>query len=96
MFLLPTVVGLLYELFFAVPILSDIVTWSSGFSTIGIAFVIHCIILACRIATKDSKIVPIIAIVATIFTIIPILNWFIHGFIAILYFVDVFIGRRNR
>lgn len=96
MFFIPTIAGLLYELFFAIPILSDIVTWSTGFSTIGIAFVIHCIILACRIATKDSKAVPIIAIFATLFTVIPILNWFVHALIAFLYFIDLFIGRKNR
>lgn len=95
MFLIPTLVGLLYEAFFTIPILNDVLTWTSGFSVIGTALIIHCVILACRIATKDSKVVPILAIVGTFFTVIPILSWFVHGFIAFAYFVDLFVGRKQ-
>ena len=95
MFLIPTLVGLLYEAFFTIPILNDILTWASGLSVIGTAFIIHCIILACRIATKDSKIVPVLAILGTCLTVIPIVSWFVHGFIALAYFIDLFVGRKH-
>lgn len=96
MFLLPTIVGFLYEFFFAIPILSDIVTWGTGFATITTALIIHCVILAFRFATGDSKAVPILAIIGTLFTWIPIVSWFVHGFIALAYFIDLFTGRRSR
>ena len=95
MFLLPTLVGFFYELFFAIPLLSDIVTWGTGFATIGTALIIHCVILAFRFATGDSKVVPILAILATILTWIPIVSWFVHAFIALAYLVDIFTGRRR-
>lgn len=96
MFLIPTIIGMLYEFVLAIPIIGGLIVVGSSYGTIGVALVIHGIILACRIATKDAKIVPILALIGTCLTWIPFVGWFIHAAIGIGYFIDLFFGRKNR
>ncbi|WP_010287748.1 hypothetical protein [Kurthia massiliensis] len=96
MFLIPTLVGLVYEAILGIPIVGGLIIIGSSYSTLGIALIIHGVILACRIATKDSKIVPFLALVGTWLTWIPGIGWLIHVIIAIAYFIDLFVGRRHQ
>lgn len=92
MFITTTLIAFLYELFLAIPILGGLVAISSGLTTITIAFVIHIIVLVFRVASGNSKAVPITAIILTIFTFIPFIAWVIHVIIALLYFIDLVYG----
>lgn len=66
---------------------------ATGYATVWVALVIHAIVLIVRMGTIQSKVVPIIAIFLTCFTWIPILGWGIHLCIAILYFIDLLLGK---
>lgn len=95
MFLIPTLVGFLYEFVLAIPILGGFIVIGSSYGTIATALVIHAIILIFRFARGDSKVVPILALIGTLLTWIPFVGWFIHVCIAVGYFIDFFVGKRR-
>ncbi|GEK33886.1 hypothetical protein [Kurthia sibirica] len=93
MFLIPTIVAFLYELFLAIPFVGGATVLATGFGTVTLAFIIHIVVLVTRFAVGGSKAVPIIAIFLTIFTFIPFIAWFCHAIIAIMYLVDLIFSR---
>ncbi|KOO52521.1 hypothetical protein MHH85_02385 [Viridibacillus sp. FSL E2-0187] len=92
MFIIPTIIAFLYELLLAIPILGGAIMIGSGYSALTTALVIHVIVLVLRFVTGHSKVVPILAIILTLLTWIPILGWTIHILIAVAYFIDFFMG----
>ncbi len=95
MFFIPTLVGFLYELVLAIPVVGGLIVIGSSYGTIVTALVIHAIILIFRFVRGDSKVVPILALIGTLLTWIPFIGWFIHLCIAIAYFIDFFVGKRR-
>lgn len=92
MFFIPTLIAFLYEFYLGIPIIGGATALATGLGTVTVAFVIHIIVLALRFATGHSKAVPIIAIILTCFTFIPVLAWFLHVVIALMYFIDLING----
>lgn len=92
MFVFTTLLAFLFELFLALPFIGGITVIAAGYATITIAIILHLIVLVVRVSTGRSKIVPIIAIVLTLLTWIPVVGWLMHLIITVLYFIDLIYG----
>ncbi|MBK3496072.1 hypothetical protein JFL43_14615 [Viridibacillus sp. YIM B01967] len=92
MFFIPSTIAFLYELLLAIPILGGAIMVGSGYSALVTALIIHAIVFALRFVTGHSKVVPIMSILLTLLTWIPLIGWAIHVLIAVAYLIDIFIG----
>lgn len=92
MFVFTTLIAFLFELFLALPVIGGITVIAAGYATITIAIIIHLIALVARVSTGRSKVVPIIAIILTLLTWVPVVGWLMHVIITVLYFIDLVVG----
>lgn len=96
MFFIPSFIAFLYELILMIPVLGGTIVIASGYTAITTALVIHAIVLVMRFVTGDSKVVPILAILLTLLTWIPLLGWTIHAILTLLYLIDIILGLMKR
>lgn len=96
MFFITTLIAFLYELYLAIPFVGGATVIASGYTALTIAFVIHVIVLIFRITSRRSIVVPVIALLLTLLAWIPVLGWFFHVVIAVLYLFDLIIGLFNK
>lgn len=76
------------EAFLAIPILGGAFIISSGYSVLTTMFVLHAITLILSIKEKQGKGAPILGLITSVVSVIPIVGWFMHGITAIALFIS--------
>ena len=66
------------EGFLAIPVIGGIFVISSGYSVLGVMFVLHAITLLLSIRDMQGKAASILGLVTSIVSAIPIIGWFMH------------------
>lgn len=91
-FIFTTLIAFLFEFFLALPFIGGATVIAVGYATITIAIILHLIVAVGRVYSGRSKAVPLIAIVLTLLTWIPVVGWLMHVIITVMYFVDLLVG----
>ena len=66
------------EAFLAIPIIGGVFVISSGYSALGVMFVLHAITLLLSIRDGQGKAASILGLVTSVVAIIPVIGWFMH------------------
>jgi len=66
------------EGFLAIPIIGGVFVISSGYSVLGVMFVLHAITLLLSIRDMQGKAASILGLVTSIVSAIPFIGWFMH------------------
>ena len=76
------------ETFLAIPILGGAFIISSGYSVLITMFVLHAITLLLSIRDKQGKGAPILGLITSVVSVIPVVGWFMHAITAIALFIS--------
>ncbi|KAA0944365.1 hypothetical protein FQ087_19870 [Sporosarcina sp. ANT_H38] len=66
------------EGFLAIPLIGGVIVISSGYSALGVMFVLHAITLLLSIRDMQGKGASILGLVTSVVSAIPIIGWFMH------------------
>ncbi|NYF25977.1 hypothetical protein [Sporosarcina sp. JAI121] len=66
------------EGFLAIPLIGGLYVISSGYSILGIMFVLHAITLLLSIREGQGKAASILGLVTSVVSAIPFIGWFMH------------------
>lgn len=66
------------EAFLAIPIIGGAFVIGSGYSALGVMFVLHTITLILSIRDMNGKGASILGLVTSVVSVIPVIGWFMH------------------
>lgn len=66
------------EAFLAIPIIGGAVVIGTGYSALGVMFVLHAITLILSIRDMKGKGASILGLVTSVVSVIPVIGWFMH------------------
>ncbi|HJF32743.1 MAG TPA: hypothetical protein K8V56_13350 [Sporosarcina psychrophila] len=85
----------LAEGFLAIPLLGGLFVVTSGYSVLGVMFVLHAITLLLSIREMQGKAASILGLVTSVVSAIPFIGWFMHLITAVALFLSAITSRRR-
>ncbi|MER2090064.1 MAG: hypothetical protein ABS920_10015 [Sporosarcina sp.] len=83
------------EGFLAIPLIGGLYVISSGYSILGIMFVLHAITLLLSIREGQGKAASILGLVTSVVSAIPFIGWFMHLITAGALFLSAITSKRR-
>lgn len=83
-----------FELLLAIPLLGGIIVMGSGYTVLGLAFILHAVTLVLSARDKEPVYGSVLGIITSALAWIPILGWLLHLITAILLMISA--ARRPR
>lgn len=77
-----------FELLLAIPFLGGLIVMGSGYSVLGLAFILHAVTLVLSSRDKEPIYGSVVGIITSALAWIPILGWLLHLITAILLMVS--------
>ncbi|MCW1927417.1 hypothetical protein [Bhargavaea beijingensis] len=84
------------EAFLAIPFLGGLYVISSGYSLLGVMFVLHIITLILAIRDYSAKSGSVVGLVTSAIAWIPVIGWFMHAVSAVLLIIQAVISHPKR
>lgn len=83
------------EGFLAIPIIGGAVVIGSGYSALGVMFVLHAITLLLSIRERQGKFASILGLVTSVISFVPLIGWLLHLLTAGALFFSAITSRRS-
>ncbi|MFC4355208.1 hypothetical protein ACFO0S_09130 [Chryseomicrobium palamuruense] len=83
------IIALIFEVVLAIPILGGSIVIMSGYSALGVAFIIHLVVFILALKMHGAKLGSIFGMVTSLIAWIPGIGWLFHTITAIVYAVEV-------
>ena len=83
------------EGFLAIPIIGGALVIGTGYSALGVMFILHAITLILSIRDRQGKGASILGLVTSIVSAIPLIGWFMHLLTAVVLFFSALTSQRN-
>lgn len=81
------------EAFLAIPVLGGAFVIGSGYSLLGLMFVLHAVTLILAIRDFSPKSGSIVGLVTSAFAWIPLIGWFLHAVSAVILIIQAVTSR---
>ncbi|CAM3177360.1 hypothetical protein FITA111629_08025 [Filibacter tadaridae] len=83
------------EGFLAIPIIGGAFVIGTGYSALGVMFVLHVITLVLSIRDMQGKVGSILGLLTSVVSVIPVFGWFMHLITAIVLLISAITSRRT-
>ncbi|KXH79315.1 hypothetical protein [Sporosarcina sp. HYO08] len=83
------------EGFLAIPIIGGAFVISSGYSALGVMFVLHAITLLLSIRERQGRFASILGLVTSVVSFVPLIGWLFHLLTAGALFISAIMSKRS-
>lgn len=90
---LAKIVAFILELALAIPFIGGTIVLSTGYTVLGVAFVVHVIVFILALKLYGSKAGSVLGIVTSLLAWIPLVGWALHAITAVVYGIELLTKR---